>query len=106
MAIERFFTTTISVTRLTWSNDSSSEISKEDFLGHIQQASPEMAQYIGESLGRAFSVWCNKSVDIEIGDSLSIDSGDYAGDYTVKNVQINATGDNQHLELICIKPQD
>ena len=104
-SIERFFTTTIVNTRMTWSNESSAETSVGSFLGHIQQAQPEIAEMVGEAWGKVFIVWCDKDTDVETGDSLSIESGDYSGTYSVKNKQINATGRNKHLELTVVKDQ-
>lgn len=101
--INRFYTTTIAVTRMSWSNESSAEVSVGSFSGHIQQAGPEFAENIAEAWGQTFLVWCAKGTDVEAGDTLTIETGDYAGTYSVKNVQTNATGENQHLELTAIK---
>jgi hypothetical protein len=103
MSIARFYTTTITNTRMSWSQDSSAEVSVGSFSGHIQQASPEQAEYIGEAWGVTFLIWCAKTEDVEPGDSINVASGDYAGTYSVKNIQINATGENQHIELTVIK---
>ena len=106
MSIERFYTTTIVNTRMDWSNESSAEVSVGSFLGHIQQATPDMIEHIAEAWGKVFMVWCAKGTDVETGDTLTIASGDYAGTYSVKNIQINAVGDNEHLELTVIKDID
>ena len=103
MSIEKFYTTTIAITRLTWANDSGTEASEGSITGHIQQAGAETAEYLGEALGQAFLVWCAKDEDVEVGDTLTISTGDYAGTYTVKNAQINALGGNAHLELAVVK---
>lgn len=103
MSIERFYTFTFIVTRMEWTNESSAEVSAGSFKGHIQQAQPEFVEMIGEAWGKTFIVWCAKGTDIETGDTLTIASGDYAGTYSVKNSQLNATGSNQHLELTVIK---
>lgn len=103
MAIDRFFTTTFEVKRMQWSNESSAEITVESFLGHIQQAGPEFTQHIAEAWGKTFLIWCDKTTDIQHGDTITIESGDYAGTYNVKNIQINATGENQHFEVTVIK---
>lgn len=104
MSIERFFTTTFSVTRMEWSGESSALASQASFYGHIQQARPEFVEQIGERHGVVFLVWCATDTDVETGDTLTIASGDYAGTYSVKNISTNATGDrNQHLELVVIK---
>jgi hypothetical protein len=106
MSIERFFTTTITVTRMEWSNESSAEASVGSFSGQIQQAAPQLAEHIGESWGKTFSIWCAKGTDVEAGDTLTVASGDFAGTYSVKNSQLNAIGANQHLELTVIKDLD
>lgn len=103
MSIERFFTTIIAVTRMNWSNESSAEISAGSFSGQIQQANPQLAQQIGEAWGKTFSIWCAKDTNVETGDTLTVASGDFAGTYSVKNMQLNAVGANQHLELTVIK---
>ena len=101
--ISRFFTTTFAVTRAQWSNESSAEVSACSFIGHIQQAAPEFAQQIGEAWGKTFLVWCAVDEDVDPGDTLTIATGNYAGTYSVKNIQTNATGENEHLEIIAIK---
>lgn len=101
--ISRFYTTTITVTRMTWGGESSAEIAAGSFIGHIQQASPEHAEHVGEAWGKTFTVWCDKSTDVQGGDTLTIATGDYAGTYNVKNVQVNAVGQNQHLALTAIR---
>jgi hypothetical protein len=101
--IEKFYTTTIAVTRMTWVGDSSSEISRASFSGHIQQARPEYAEHVGEAWGLVFLVWCDEATDVQEGDTLTIATGDYAGTYNVRNKMTNAIGNNKHLELVCIK---
>ena len=103
MSIERFYTTTFTVTRMAWTGESSAETSAGTFSGHIQQARPEFAEQIAEAWGKTFGVWCAKGTDVDPGDTLTITTGDYAGTYNVKNVQTNAVGANQHLELTVIK---
>lgn len=103
MSIERFYTTTITVKRMSWSNESSVEVSVGSIKGHIQQAGPEFAGFVGEAWGKVYLIWCSKSEDIEPGDTLTVASGDYAGTYSVKNIQSNTTGSNEHLEITVIK---
>lgn len=103
MSIERFYTTSITNTRMSWSGDSSALASVGTFSAHVQQAQPETAEHIGEAWGKVFLIWCAKGTDVNVGDTLTIASGDYAGTYSVKNKQVNATGDNEHLELTVIK---
>lgn len=106
MTIDRFYTTTLVVTRMEWANESSAETSVGDFCGHIQQARPEFASAVGEAWGKTFVIWCAKDTDVEPGDTITIASGDYAGTYSVKNSQVNAVGGNQHLELTAIRDLD
>lgn len=103
MSIKRFFTVTITVTRMTWSNESAAKTSAGSFSGHVQQARPEFIEQIGEVMGTVFLVWCAQDTNVQVGDTLTIATGDYAGTYSVKNLQNNATGDNEHIELVAIK---
>lgn len=103
MSIQNFFTTTIAITRMEWNNESSAEASVGSIKGHVQQATPEYVEQIGEAHGKVFLIWCAVDTDIETGDTLTIASGNYAGTYSVKNIQMNATGFNQHLEVTAIK---
>lgn len=105
MAIDRFYTTTIVNTRMSWTGDSSAEAAVGSSSGHIQQAQPDMAEHVGEAIGRVFTLWCAKTTDVQAGDTLTISSGDYAGTYSVRNVSINAVGGNQHYELVAIKDE-
>lgn len=88
---------------MSWNNESAAEVSAGSFYGHIQQASAEFAGFVGEAWGKTFLIWCDVDEDVESGDSLTIASGDYAGTYSVKNVQKNAVGNEQHLEITAIK---
>ena len=103
MSIERFFTTTCTNKRTTWSNESSAEITVGTFKGHIQQAQPEDTQLLASAWGKTFYIWVYKTTDVEPGDTITIASGDYAGTYNVKALQQNETGNNQHLQLVVIK---
>ena len=103
MSISKFFTETLTVRRKVWAGNSATDSDAGSFSGHIQQASPEFAESVGQAWGKTFTVWCAKSTDVKEGDSLAVAGGDYAGTYSVKNVQKNATGINEHLELVVIK---
>lgn len=104
--IDRFFTTSITNKRMSWSNESSAEVSVGTFKGHIQQAGPEHSELVGEAWGQTFLIWCAIGTDIEAGDSITVASGTYSGTYSVKNVQNNDTGVNAHLEVTIIKDVD
>lgn len=88
---------------MTWADESSALVDTDNFKGHIQQAMPQASEFIGEAWGKTFLVWCAKGTNVQAGDTLTIESGDYAGTYSVKNIQLNATGLNQHKELVVIK---
>jgi len=103
MSIDRFFKTSFTVERMEWSGESGGNVSAGSFSGHIQQAQPDFAQHIGEAWGLTFVAWCRKGTDVEPGDTLTIASGDYAGTYSVKNVQIHAVGLNEHMALTIIQ---
>jgi hypothetical protein len=103
MGITRFYTITITSERMVWGGDSSAEASVGSFTGHVQQATPEFTEFVGEAWGKVFVLWCDEATDIEAGDTLTIASGNYAGTYSVKNIQINATGNNKHYEVTIIK---
>lgn len=105
MTIERLFTEAVSLSRMTWGDDSSAEIAGTSFLAHVQQARPEFAQQIGTAWGKTFVFWCPPETDVIEGDSLSVASGSYAGTYSVKNVMKNAQGGNAHLEIVAILDQ-
>ena len=101
--ISRYFTTSIAVKRMVWIGNASQDTALGTFLGHIQQATAEYAEQLQSAYGITHSVWCAKGTNVKAGDTLTIATGDYAGTYNVRNVQVNATGRNQHLELIVIK---
>lgn len=99
-AIKRLFTESISVERMVWTGNSSSRSSIGTFSGHIQQAGPDIAESIGETWSKVFSIWCALGTDVEEGDKLTVASGNYADTYAVQQIQKNATGGNEHLELV------
>lgn len=102
--ISRFYTTTIAVKRMEWSGDSSAEVSQGSFSGHIQQMRAELATQLNLVHTRTFEIWCPKDTDVETGDTLTIESGDYSGTYSVRATEINAqAGSNKHLYLIVEK---
>ena len=88
---------------MSWSGDSPALVSVGSFTGHVQQATPEAVEFLGEALGTVFTIWCAKGTDVQKGDTITIASGDYSGTYSVKAIQKNATGSNEHLEITIIK---
>lgn len=88
---------------MVWTGNSSEESAVGSFSGHVQQATAEFVEKIGQAFGKTFLVWCAKTTDVTEGDTITIATGDYAGTYNVQNKQTNATGANEHLELVVIK---
>lgn len=103
MTISKWYTETIAITRMNWGNDSSAEISAGSILGHIQQAGPDYNELVGDAWSQVFILWCSKSSGVQEGDTLTVASGDYAGTYSVRKKQLNATGNNQHSEFIIMR---
>lgn len=99
--IQDFFTTSFTIKRAGWVSDGdgnlySTESTNTTFYGHKQQATPELAQSLGLSFTKTFTVWC--PVDTAVVEGDTIDDGTYV--YSVRAVMQNNVGDNTHLELI------
>ncbi len=99
MSIENYFDKTFTCKRMSWSGDSSGEISKTSFAGHLQQAAAELAQSLGLAFTRTFTIWCAIGTDVEEGDTLGYDGETYS----VKAIMVRNYGENQHLQLIVQK---
>ena len=99
MPISDFYTTTFSVKRMIWTNESSSEIVQGTFLGQLQQAETELAEQFRMDFTRSFKVWCALDTDIEDGDTLTVGSDTYS----VKAHKVYQTGNFQHKLLIIEK---
>lgn len=100
MSIKRFYTTTFTVTRQTWTGDSSALVSQGTFKGHIQQAGADiMQQYEGLRLTKAWIIWCAADTDVEEGDRITQGSDTY----DVRFIENRNVGSNGHLHLICEK---
>jgi hypothetical protein len=102
MTISKFYKTSFTVTRGGWTTDSegfssSGPTEVGTFMGHIQQITPKLAQYLNLNFTKTYSVWCDPATDIKSGDIIS-DGTKY---YSVKEIQNNASvGSNMHLELV------
>lgn len=102
-SIERFFDTTIAVTRQTWVGDSSSLQTQTSFSGHIQQATADtLQQYQGLRLSKAWKIWCPADTDVNEADRLTVGSDTY----DVRFVENRNTGTDGHLLLICEKSKE
>lgn len=107
MSIANFYTTTFTVRRMEWDQDESgNDIAEEadvsSFQGHIQQASMELAQHLGLSFTKTFTVWCPLNTDIAEGDTFS----DGAYTYSIRAIQSFENGRDAHLELVCQRELD
>ena len=99
MSIAKFFNKTLTISRMVWANESSSESVITTFSGHLQQASAELAESLGLSFTKTFSLWCDKSIEVKEQDSLS--DGTYT--YLVRAINsrnYSLSSNNEHLQLI------
>lgn len=102
--IARRYVTTFSVKRMAWSGDSSGEVVTTDsLLGHFQQASAELAGFLGEAYGKLYTVWCAPTASVLAGDTLTVSSGSFAGTYSVKAVREHLVGSEQHREITAVR---
>jgi len=98
--IQKWYTTTFTVKRQTWSGESSSNVSQGTFNGHIQQMSDEnLQQFLGLRFGKAFKIYCAPATDIKEGDR--IENGSI--NYDVKFILDRNIGTEGHLEVIVEK---
>ncbi|MFW6173525.1 MAG: hypothetical protein ACOC5T_07265 [Elusimicrobiota bacterium] len=100
-----FFTYTATVKRQVVKTDDDgnkySELTDEEneIEGHLQQASPERAETMKMDFTKTFIFWAGVDEDLNVGDTIEINSEDYS----VKAIQKNEVGSNQHLEAIIQK---
>ena len=106
--ISKFFTTTFTGTRGAWLTDGdgfpySSPSAITSFKGHLQQATPRLAQYLNLNYTKTFTVWVAVGTDIKQGDMIN--DGTYY--YSVKEIQDNSfVGSNKHLELVVERSEE
>lgn len=102
-SINRFFATTFTVLRQTWSGDSSSLVSQGTFLGYIQQAtSDNLQEFQGLRFGKTFKIWCLPDTDVEEGDRITQGNNTY----DVRFVIDRNFGGNPHLEIFVEKSKE
>jgi hypothetical protein len=102
--IDKFYKTSFEVKRQEWVTETinskqikkSSEVTVATFSGHIQQADPEFAQFLGLSTTKTFIVWCPVATDVDDGDTLVTSDSKYG----VRGKKLNQNGKNKHLELV------
>jgi len=96
--ISRFFTKTFTVSRQEWSNESSAEVVKSSFLGHIQSMKSDEAEaQLGIAMTNAFKLWCPIDTNLMKGDRLVGPDGKI---YHVEFIKEWDMGTNQHLEVM------
>lgn len=103
--IERYFTTSVAVARVTWTgNTSNGSTPVGTITAHVQPTSAEDALAMQMAFGLTHTLWCAADADVRVGDTLTIASGAFAGTYNARSVMKNvAVGRNQHLEVTALK---
>lgn len=96
MSIERFYTTTFTVKRFGYTANKGSLSTQGTFEGHLQQEDIERIQNLASKFTVSHSIWCAVGTDVNIGDQLETGGEKY----TVRAIQTNNYGDNDHLELL------
>lgn len=100
MSITKYYTTTFTVTRQTWSGDSSALVSQDSFTGHIQQGVESVyTESLGLRFTKPYTIWCPASTDVEEGDRITEGSNTY----DVKYVENRNIGSNGHLHVLVEK---
>lgn len=100
MSIAKWYTTTFTTKRQTWSGDSSALVTQGTFLGHIQQGvDKNLQENLGFRLTKAFTIWCAPDTDIQEGDRIEEGTNKYDVRFSInRNV-----GANGHLEVVVEK---
>ena len=96
MTITRFYDKTFTNKRQVYVGNKSSLQTIGTFVGHLQQRTPEDTEFIDLAYTKAWTIWCPVDTNIAEGDTI-----EWNGNvYSVRAIQKNATGNNQHLEVI------
>ena len=95
MSIANFYTTTFTREEFEYTDNKSVLVEATGFIGHIQQAQPDVIQFFEGKFALTHIIWCDIDTVINEGDVVT------AGgvDYTVKSIQKNNIGSNKHLEV-------
>jgi hypothetical protein len=102
--ISRKFTVPFTIWRQEWSKvevgdtivDRSAEAAVDIFSGYRQQASLEYVQDRGLAFSKPHIIWCAVGTEVFEGDTI----GSQYGFDKVRAKQINADGNNRHIELL------
>lgn len=99
MSIEKFFTTSLTVSRESFTGNKATFGNVATILAHIQQATAEDTERFGLRSTKAFSIWCANNSNVQEGDKLTDGAGNV---YGVKAVmEDNYAGNNKHFRLAC-----
>jgi hypothetical protein len=93
--IERFFTDTATVRTLTYTGNKGTYSNSATVLGHLQQASPFVQAQTASMYTISHLFWCAVGSAIAVNDNVVISGATYS----VKGIQTNNYGINEHLEV-------
>lgn len=93
--IERFYTDTATVQRLTVSSNKSTYSTVATIKGHLQQATPFVVAQTASMYTLSCLFWTYVTSNIQVNDNVTISGLKYS----VKGVWKNNYGENQHLEV-------
>jgi hypothetical protein len=93
--IERFYTNSASVQRLTYSGNKGTYGVAATVMGHLQQASPFVQAQTASMYTISHLFWCAIGSNIGVNDNVVISGATYS----VKGIQTNNYGLNNHLEV-------
>lgn len=97
MSIERFYTTTLTVTRKTWvDSDFTEDAVVGSFVGHVQQIGLEEQVGLKQAVTVSHRIWCAIGADVQVDDSVF----DGTWSYNVRGIQTCNVGGNAHLEIL------
>lgn len=101
--IEEFFTQTGVITRQTWSNDSSVELTGVTIPLHLQPGIGNKRKYtenIAQSFTKPHTMWCAEGSDIQDGDTITINGSNYSVKY---DSDWNVGDEDDHMEILLEK---
>jgi len=109
MSIKNFFTETATQKRLAdiAGTDKEQFTAVDDsFMCHVQEADGDWSFILDGGVKKVLNMWCDDSVDLVVGDRVTIDSVEYQV-YSVKTNRVirnrNMSG-NKHKECIIYQP--
>lgn len=92
--IERFYTDSASVERLTYTGNKATYASGATIAGHLQQATPFVQAQTASMYTLSHLFWCAVDANINVNDNITISGNKYS----VKGIWTNSYGINQHKE--------